>query len=117
MRLPPILLALFVAACAGSPAPQVTGTSQRVPPDSTTPARVQELLSVIAADSMEGRAVWSAGSDRAARYIAAEMAAAGLVPAGDSGYFQRIAGATRTVVRPRRERRTDSTGRTVMAAV
>lgn len=85
--------------------------------DSTTPARVRELLSVIAADSMEGRAVWSAGSNRAAKYIAQQMAAAGLVPAGDSGYFQRIAGAQRTVIRPRREIKTDSTGRRYQAVV
>ena len=61
--------------------------------DSATPASVRALLTVIAADSMEGRAVWSRGSDRAAMYIAEQMKVAGLVPAGDSGYFQRIPGA------------------------
>jgi hypothetical protein len=117
MRLPPIVLAFSVAACGGSMTPQMASTTPTAPRDSTTPGRVRELLSVIAADSMEGRAVWSAGGDRAAKYIAAQMAAAGLVPGGDSGYFQRIAGATRTVVRIRQERRTDSTGRAVRAVV
>jgi hypothetical protein len=61
--------------------------------DSATPSSVRTLLTVIAADSMEGRAVWSKGSDRAAKYIAAQMRIIGLIPAGDSGYFQKIPGA------------------------
>ena len=97
--------------------PQLASSAPQAPRDSTTPARVRELLSVIAADSMEGRAVWSAGSNRAAKYLAAQMAAAGLVPAGDSGYFQRIAGAARTVIRVRQERRADSTGRMIRVPV
>lgn len=58
-----------------------------------TPASVRALLTVISADSMEGRAVWKPGSDRAARYIAEQMRKIGLIPAGDSGYFQKIPGA------------------------
>jgi hypothetical protein len=58
-----------------------------------TPQSVRALLSVIAADSMEGRYVWSAGSHRAAKFIAAQMQRIGLVPGGDSGYFQKIPGA------------------------
>ncbi|HET9423763.1 MAG TPA: M20/M25/M40 family metallo-hydrolase [Gemmatimonadaceae bacterium] len=58
-----------------------------------TPASARRLLSVIAADSMEGRAIWRPGSERAARYIAEQMRIIGLVPAGDSGYFQKIPGA------------------------
>ncbi len=67
-----------------------------------TPSSVRALLSVIAADSMEGRAVWSKGSDRAAKFIAEQMRKVGLVPAGDSGYFQRIPGALGTDGRTRR---------------
>jgi Zn-dependent M28 family amino/carboxypeptidase len=40
---------------------------------------------------MEGRATGSVGAHRAARFIAEEFRAAGLEPAGDSGYFQRVA--------------------------
>lgn len=58
-----------------------------------TPASARRLLTVIAADSMEGRAIWQRGSDRAAKYIAEQMRAIGLVPAGDSGYFQKVPGA------------------------
>jgi hypothetical protein len=114
MRFSPLLLAFLVAAaaCGGR------GVAVSSPAAATaTEASVRELLTVIAADSMEGRAVWSPGSDRAAKYIAARMAMIGLAPAGDSGYFQRIAGAQRTVIRPRREIRTDSTGRRFQAVV
>jgi hypothetical protein len=46
---------------------------------------------------MEGRATGSVGARRAARFIAEEFRAAGLEPAGDSGYFQRV-----PLVRPER---------------
>jgi len=39
---------------------------------------------------MEGRAAGSTGAHRAARFIAERFRAAGLEPAGDSGYFQRV---------------------------
>jgi len=55
-----------------------------------TDADVREELSVLAADSMEGRFTASPGGARAARYIAEQFRAAGLRPAGDSGYFQRV---------------------------
>jgi Zn-dependent M28 family amino/carboxypeptidase len=51
---------------------------------------VRRLESALADDSMEGRLTGSAGGARAARYIAAQMRAAGLRPMGDSGYFQRV---------------------------
>src|SRR5205085_3476687 len=52
--------------------------------------------------------------DRAANYIAQQMRLAGLIPAGDSGYFQRIAGvqrAPRIQVRTVGPVKTDSAGR------
>src|SRR5262245_27588652 len=54
------------------------------------PASVCRLLSALAADSMEGRATGSRGAHRAARFIAEQFRAAGLEPAGDSGFFQRV---------------------------
>ena len=54
------------------------------------PAMVCRLLSALAADSMEGRATGSRGAHRAARFIAEQFRAAGLEPAGDSGFFQRV---------------------------
>lgn len=54
------------------------------------PDALRALLAILAADSMEGRATGARGSARAARFLADRMAAAGLIPAGDSAYFQRV---------------------------
>ena len=51
---------------------------------------VRFVLSSLADDSMQGRGTGTPGSLRAARFIAAQMQAAGLEPAGDSGFFQRV---------------------------
>jgi hypothetical protein len=85
---PGILFVLAIASACGpsgapGPAPFLAGE-----PDS---ARTRALLEVLAADSMEGRAAASRGYARAARFVAEEMERIGLVPAGDSGYFQRVA--------------------------
>jgi hypothetical protein len=53
-------------------------------------AVVRRLESALADDSMEGRLTGSPGGAKAARYIAAQLAAAGVRPVGDSGYFQRV---------------------------
>jgi hypothetical protein len=58
---------------------------------------VRPLLEALAADSMEGRGTGTRGSARAARLIASQMQAAGLIPAGDSGYFQRVPLRLRTI--------------------
>jgi hypothetical protein len=55
-----------------------------------SPREVCRLLSALAHDSMEGRAAGTRGAHRAARFIAEQFRAAGLEPAGDSGYFQRV---------------------------
>jgi hypothetical protein len=66
-------------------------------------ANVRRLLTGLAADSMEGRAAGSPGEKRAARLIAAEMAAIQLEPAGDSGFLQRVPLVSRTVMMPQRD--------------
>jgi hypothetical protein len=71
----------------------VTGPGARRPAAArtpTTPADVRRILSALADDSMEGRASGTPGAQRAARYIGGEMRKIGLVPLGDSGYFQRV---------------------------
>lgn len=57
---------------------------------SVTPGEVCRVLSALADDSLEGRGTGTRGGARAARFIAEEFRAAGLEPAGDSGYFQRV---------------------------
>ncbi|MDA1081129.1 MAG: M20/M25/M40 family metallo-hydrolase [Gemmatimonadetes bacterium] len=56
-----------------------------------TPAQVRGLLTALAHDSMAGRATGTPGAAKAARLIADAMQRAGIAPAGDSGYFQRVA--------------------------
>ncbi len=51
-------------------------------------ATVAKQISILAADSMEGRRTASRGGERAARWIESQFKAAGLQPAGDSGGFQ-----------------------------
>jgi hypothetical protein len=53
-------------------------------------AGVYQLLSALAADSMEGRGTGTPGGMRAATMIASRMRAIGLTPAGDSGFMQRL---------------------------
>ncbi len=61
------------------------------------PTRVQRLLSSLAADSMAGRSIGTLGSQMAARLIATEFDAAGVAPAGTSGYVQEIAAVRLTL--------------------
>ena len=51
---------------------------------------VREIVRALAADSMEGRRTGTAGSARAARFLADRMRSYGLEPGGDSSYFQRV---------------------------
>jgi len=76
----PATLAVCLLLCS------VPLAAQR-PPRAPDSAR---LLGILADDSLEGRDTGSRGGAAAARLIAAELRAAGVRPAGDSGYFQRV---------------------------
>lgn len=71
---------------------------------------VRRILSALAADSMEGRLSGSRGANRAAAFISREMRAIGLTPAGDSGYYQKVALAIEHGRRPGSMRVLDSLG-------
>jgi hypothetical protein len=77
--------ALFLLAACHPP----SGTHP-APGGIVTEAAVRRELTALADDSMEGRGTATAGGARAARFIAAELERAGIAPAGDSGYFQRV---------------------------
>src|SRR5215510_984873 len=62
-----------------------------------TPERVRFVLTTLAHDSMEGRAMGTRGSMRAAAFIAEQFRLAGLTPAGDSGYFQHVPMRVRSI--------------------
>jgi hypothetical protein len=101
-----VALALLAVGRAPSAAAQ-----QR--PPRTTPARVRALLEALAHDSLEGRDTGSRGGNAAARLIANALREAGVQPAGDSGFFQRVPvarqamtlrdGTTRRVLRLQRD--------------
>jgi len=74
------------ATTLSAPAATMSSAPQAV----ITEADVRHLLTALADDSLEGRGTGTAGSAKAARIIADAMQRAGLQPAGDSGYFQRV---------------------------
>ena len=89
-------LLLTVAACGGG-AQSVASTAAPappppapVPPPPASPGQLRDWLSVLAADSLMGRATGTPGGERAARLIAEAMREMELRPAGDSGYYQRV---------------------------
>ena len=86
-------LALLLAGCASA---QVKTASSSRSTGVILESDVRRILSTLAADSMEGRATGTRGANRAATFIAAEMKALGLRPAGDSGYFQKVPFASTT---------------------
>ena len=89
LSLPSFLIAaLLVPGCATSAPPQSPALELG---DAVTPSSVRTILRILAADSMEGRLAASPGYARAAKWVGEEMQRIGLVPAGDSGYFQRVA--------------------------
>ena len=95
MRVSVLLLAAALASAFSA-----TAQAQRTRRDSSSAARVTELIGVIADDSMEGRDTGSRGGAAAARYIATQLERAGLQPAGDSGWFQRVPLAWVTLTNP-----------------
>lgn len=71
--------------------PRAAAAPRPVFADKFDAVTIQKDVDILAADSMEGRFTGARGGDRAAKWIAEQFKAAGLVPAGDSGkYLQRI---------------------------
>jgi hypothetical protein len=96
-----------VAGCAtanrpsASGPPPAAGASFEQPAQRVAESRVHAELYALADDSMEGRFTASPGGAKAARYIAEQMRAIGLRPAGDSGFLQRVPVAMGQNGRPR----------------
>jgi hypothetical protein len=84
-----------LAACGRTPAP-VTAPPPvaAAAPTQVRQQDVREQLQALAADSMEGRMTGSAGAVRAAVYLAKQLEAFGVQPAGDMAYFQLVPIAT-----------------------
>ncbi len=101
MRRSAVLLLAVVAGCASPPNTE----TRRAPVPVAAPSMAEELrrdLFAFADDSMLGRSAETANGVRAARFIAAQLKAGGIAPAGDSGgYLQRVP-LSRTFVRSAR---------------
>ena len=97
----PVLAALaIVAGCQPRPVGSSDGGGVEGPDlDAMTGAeRMERLVGILAADSMEGRATGSAGAERAARFIASELQSYGVEPAYQGGFAQPI--PLRRILRP-----------------
>ena len=99
MRIPGRLVTAATVAVLAA-AMTSSAQAQRTRRDSSTAQRVTALLGAIAHDSMEGRDTGSRGGAAAARWIAAQLQQAGLQPAGDSGWFQRVPVAYQSITNP-----------------
>src|SRR5687767_1907166 len=97
MRRVATLLFFTLGACAQAPAiesaptPAPAAPAPRaavVPPIDVTALRAD--LTMFASDAFLGRLAGTPSARRAAEFIAERLTAAGLEPAGDSGFFQRV---------------------------
>ena len=86
---PPFALAALAASAACRPTER-TAPATPAPSAGISAEALREDLLVLADDSLAGRATGTRGAQIAAEYLAARLAAAGVEPAGDSGYFQRV---------------------------
>jgi len=84
---PTALRRLCTVLLAASAIAGVTHTAAAQSP-SVSHARAE--LTVLAADSLQGRMTGTIGIHKAAAYIAQQFHDIGLTPGGDSGYFQRV---------------------------
>ena len=85
-----ILLLLAAAACT-APAPTPAPSPVMAPAAPTISAdELRRDLMAFAADSFRGRETGTPDEIRAARFLAARAEQAGLEPAGDSGFLQRV---------------------------
>lgn len=81
------LSTILLIACTSDATPDALAQSDS---DLTRSERLEALLSILAADSMEGRKTGTPGAHRAARFLAAELERYGIEAAGDDGYYQRV---------------------------
>ena len=82
----PVLSLALMSACT-----EIPDTNDDLSDDRLTRAeRLEQLLSILASDSMQGRKTGTLGSTKAALFLANELERYGLDPAGDNGFFQNV---------------------------
>lgn len=103
-KIPPLTCTLLITllAVTGNALAQGSITAEQQAVLSSITARSMEgHLYFIASDELLGRATPSPGLDLAALYIATQFQRAGLVPAGDDGYYQTSEWTRTTIKRER----------------
>ena len=88
MSFPPVVAALTLAA---------SGLAALAPPNEDA-RRWWAHIEVLASDEMRGREAGTPEHRKAAEYVAAQLRAAGLQPAGTDGFFQPVAFQVRRYV-------------------
>ncbi len=83
-----IVLAAFPLLVAAAPSSSPSGEGLSRTLAAVSASRISARIRFLADDLLEGRGTGARGSEIAARYIAAEFAEDGLVPAGNAGYLQ-----------------------------
>ncbi len=91
------LALLWSLSACSSDTPEAT---VEVAAEATRTERLESLLSVLAADSMEGRRTGTPGAHRTQDFLAAELASYGVEPGGDDGYLQAIPMVGQDIVTP-----------------
>ena len=101
MRLPAALLALLLlVSCAPAPAPPAAAPPAGPAENEINAASLTAHLRMLSSDLFEGRAPSTRGGKLAEEYLATQMAALGLQPAGDNGtFFQQVPIVESTVER------------------
>ena len=108
----------LLAACA--PASTTPGAAPAPAPRSTrnapTADELRRDLTVFASDSFRGREAGTADERRAARFLAQRLAALGVEPAGDSGFYQKVPLVSRRLTSATAFTITSPTGTTSVSA-
>ena len=101
MRLPAaVLILLLIVSCAPAPAPPVAAPPTGPAENEINAASLTAHIRMLSSDLFEGRAPSTRGGRLAEEYLATQMAALGLQPAGDNGtFFQQVPIVESTVER------------------
>ncbi|MDX1646728.1 MAG: M20/M25/M40 family metallo-hydrolase [Longimicrobiales bacterium] len=92
-----VLVATLFAGCSAENGEERLGGETAAQDARTRPQRLASLLSVLAADSMQGRRTGTSGAHRAASFLADKLEEYGIEAAGDSAYHQWVPMARVTV--------------------
>ncbi|MDR7120616.1 M28 family metallopeptidase [Rheinheimera soli] len=85
MSISALSVMLVLAGCQSTPTPSSVATLPKA-----SAKAIEAHMTFLGDDSLEGRDTGSRGHQIASNYIATQLAALGLAPAGEQGYFQSV---------------------------